>query len=452
MGASYGKKAGSRRESARFDSAHARFRDNDLVIRTTSFNTAVTVNAPLDEVTHFGKAKTVDVIRVKKGTYEEHGAIAGNISVAQGKVNLASGASVSNIVVSALSYTDSTGEEQVVTPETEKTEVEVSGGSTINVVLVDESASSISLDDITQGDVTKVDYDENAAAIIGSQPFASLDDAIAAAEKGDTIVLLKDAAVTTKDAYFDTYNAGKACFAFDKSITLDGNGKTLTATGNGGGYVFYFMNSFENVKAKFVVKNLELVSTGIQSVVMTNQWDDNAPLNDLIELTNVDVTCDGECVYANGFTSVVAEGSRFKQNGKYASGKDPVYYSAIIVGYAGTVTLRDCKVETFENGVATFPSGGTINLYNTKIEANAENENSFAFWSRIGNGLEWADSIINVFSGEYIGAFKLSDTSNQHDASIHIYGGSFDHDPSAYVNQGAYNVTRQGSVWNVSEK
>ncbi len=68
----------------------------DVVIRTNSLLTDVTVNAPLDEVAHYGKAKSVNVVAVKPSSYSEKGTVS-FLEVTEGRVVLAKEAVVDTL-------------------------------------------------------------------------------------------------------------------------------------------------------------------------------------------------------------------------------------------------------------------------------------------------------------------------------------------------------------------
>lgn len=63
-----------------------------------------------------------------------------------------------------------------------------------------------------------------AEAEINGQPYATLAEALAKAQNGQTVKLLKDITVTV--------NGQTPIYTIDKDITLDGNGKTITAEGS----------------------------------------------------------------------------------------------------------------------------------------------------------------------------------------------------------------------------
>lgn len=67
------------------------------------------------------------------------------------------------------------------------------------------------------------DVGTKAEAEIDGQPYATLADALAKAQNGQTVKLLKNINVTV--------NGQASIYTIDKDITLDGNGKTITANG-----------------------------------------------------------------------------------------------------------------------------------------------------------------------------------------------------------------------------
>ena len=244
--------------------------------------------------------------------------------------------------------------------------------------------------------------------------------------------------------------------SIDYDVIIDGNGHTITApNGQGGGHYAIQINEEGAQQALDVtIANLTLVTSGYQVSVMA--------LGDLYEgttiLDNVNITGDGECVYSNGHITVNAVDSTFTQNGQYVAGKDHVYYTALTVGYGGTLNAENCTVTSANNGAAQFPSGGTIELTNTNITATTEGR--YALWARCEDYASYpeycTDSIINVYGGTITGALYVTDkypaghAKDVYVGKINVYGGTFDHDPTAYVASGYMAVENEGT-WTVVE-
>jgi len=68
----------------------------NVVIRSNSEKTVVTIDAPKDVVTHYGAAKTVNVIAVADSSYHEYGTV-GLISVTSGRIELTADSEVVGI-------------------------------------------------------------------------------------------------------------------------------------------------------------------------------------------------------------------------------------------------------------------------------------------------------------------------------------------------------------------
>lgn len=275
-------------------------------------------------------------------------------------------------------------------------------------------------------------------AKIGNVEYTTLEAAIEAAEDGDTITLIAD---VTKIA--DITSGG--VYTIGKSLTIDGQNHTVTVAGSGKGYAFNFTDEAAAKALNCTIQNMVLSTTGYQVAILLN-GDYYSTLN----VNHVNVTCDGECIYSNGHETVNATNCVFTHDGQYAENKDPVYYSALIVGYGGDIVVENCSVTSFGNGAATFPSGGSVTMTNTNIsidEASSVNENAgYAMWARnedYTNLPEYCeDSVITFNSGNVVGAFgitdkyKAGDASNRYESKIVITGGKFDHDPTAYVATG----------------
>ena len=285
------------------------------------------------------------------------------------------------------------------------------------------------------GDVWKAQVVPAEASVTDSDGvttnYETLTEAVEAANDGDIIELLANISITST-------------VKIEKSLSIDGKNHKITATKSGSDY-YAIMLDDNNVKKQLNVSigNLTLNTTGYQVAFFAN-----GDYNSTASLNNVDITCDGECVYSNGRAAVTVTNCDFLHEGIYAEGKDPVYYSALIVGYGAELNVKDSTVHSFANGACTFPSGGTVTLENTDITissvANSENA-GYALWSRnedYTNHPEYCkDSIIEVKSGRISGGFKITDKytsgdNNKYDAIITLTGGSYSVDPTDYVASG----------------
>ncbi len=71
----------------------------EVIIRTNSSATTLTINAATDTVHHYGAIASVNVIACAPSSYHENGQVKGNIVVEQGRVEVAANATVSGAVL-----------------------------------------------------------------------------------------------------------------------------------------------------------------------------------------------------------------------------------------------------------------------------------------------------------------------------------------------------------------
>ena len=252
-------------------------------------------------------------------------------------------------------------------------------------------------------------------AQIGETKYASLQAAINAAEDGDTITILRDFTVTSADAADPDENGEGDIFFIGKSLTIDGNDNTITINdsehlGNWG------FNIYPASSIVVTINDLTIKATGVQSVITPDSDTPNGreDYEVTVNLNSVDITGDGECVYANATkTTVNATNCTFVRKGIYkaSEARDHVYYSAVIVGYGGSVNLTGCNITSTAYGIATFPSGGsiaTVSATDTNVTIVEKAGGGYdvaapaAIWSRIGNGdAETGDANISIASGTY---------------------------------------------------
>ena len=212
----------------------------NVVIRTNSYSTVLTIDAENDTVTHYGKANKIDITAVDNNNcYNEHGDITGNINLEKGKVvvhkDCSAGAVVINMTaaelatVTTLSADNSANKEVPIILNTS----EVLWGANPNNGLINPTTNNI-IYSSTGGTLpenfdTMTDEQKEAAiataseelvqgvAAIKNANYATLQEAVEAAVDGDTIVLL------------DNINLSKNVgLLINKTITLNMNEKTIT--------------------------------------------------------------------------------------------------------------------------------------------------------------------------------------------------------------------------------
>ncbi len=296
-------------------------------------------------------------------------------------------------------------------------------------------------------DIEGYDYKVGIAPVaqIGddaTKQFTTLQAAIDAAQDGETVVLLRDISLTNDDV-----PSGKdRFFEINKGITIDGNGNTITATypnayNSKVWYVFEFVDGENNV-LNWGLKDLTINSTGLQAAVMVNS--DSAST---LTASGLTITTDGECLYDNGPARTVMTNCQLNHRGYYRPDRDTginrTYFSAVMVGYSGQVELHDCAVTTTDNGIATFPTGSTISLYNTTVTVDNSTvakhvDETSALWAAVTSGYTHelaVSSVIHVYSGSKIlGTVRASNTDAVKSAKVIAHEGSiFSDDIGAYA-------------------
>ena len=168
--------------------------ERNIIVHTDSFDTKITIDGVNDEVKHYGKAKEIDIIHVKMGTYTEYGNVLGNINLSNGKVKVETDGCVSNIIIKELTDSNNT----IVKPEGDSDiSIEINNS---NVSTVGSTIANIKTNDVVCGtnanSVTKIDYFDsrynNIEAIIGDKQYSSILDAFSNVKNGETVTLIKN--------------------------------------------------------------------------------------------------------------------------------------------------------------------------------------------------------------------------------------------------------------------
>lgn len=307
-------------------------------IRTTGdaqsviFNTnggGLTVNAPNDNVNHYGSASYVDIVAVANNSYHEFG-MAAAVQVAQGRFVAESTAKVIRVHAAA----------QNITLEAKKGAVvaEYTKASTVSEIKVNGTTKA----EATNSDNIKTDSDEvinfageNGVVEAKGFQFNDLQSAINVAKDGDTVKLL------------DNLVIDRTTVVNGKKITLDMNGKTISNT----------VDIWEN-HSKYdwsmisVQKGAELTITGNGAL--------SAKANDCYA---VDIQDGSKCTIENGtfvgniHAVYVLEGELTVNGGHFSiiqpNGSHPYGF------------LLNCYDANRENGTAKITvTGGTFERFN----------------------------------------------------------------------------------------
>jgi len=236
-----------------------------------------------------------------------------------------------------------------------------------------------------------------AVARIGDKLFASLDAAAAAAQPGDTVVLLQDI----------TYGEDRSVAIFDPGFALNLNGHTVTT--NSTVSVTLSNNGYQASAICFATYDASSISNG---TIVTAYG---------AGLYAAATTCTLDNVTINANTLDVQATSE--------------YSSAIRITTAGTVIINSGSYTGY-NAIAVSNSGGAFVI-------NGGTFNGRIFFSTGTDSGKTKSITINggTFNGEFV---------NPNKGTLVIRGGSFDHDPTAYLAEG-YVASYSNGIWTVDQ-
>ena len=174
---------------------------------------------------------------------------------------------------------------------------------------------------------------DNPEAAIGSTGYATLKDAIDAAQAGDTVTLMKDVDMR---AYF---SATSTRFPISRSITIDGQDHTITVGGRGFGVG---MNATSNIDVTF--KDVTVANSGSDARCIDTRGNLNSLTLDHVTLdtngasgTTQPLTIGGN--QSSTATVVIKNGSKIQTN------DDGTAYYAIITFNPVNMTITDSTIK-----------------------------------------------------------------------------------------------------------
>ena len=200
----------------------------NVIICTNDFDTVITVNAEKDVVKHYGDVKEVNIVKVAPSSYHEFGTVANNINVAYGKVELETGAVVSNVVVKEL---------ENVVHTSENVKVAVSNGAKADYVISEVSGVLVAVEGAGASNVSKLEDVSGKAVAIGTKTYDTIENAWTELTNNDSLLLLADCN-TTATLYIPE----------NTNVTIDLNGHNITSSAR----VFYINQENSSLEVKGV--------------------------------------------------------------------------------------------------------------------------------------------------------------------------------------------------------
>ncbi|MBR1867493.1 MAG: right-handed parallel beta-helix repeat-containing protein [Clostridia bacterium] len=254
--------------------------------------------------------------------------------------------------------------------------------------------------------------------------YADFAQALATAQNGETVKLMKDLTLNAS-------NTG--AIEISKSIIFDGNGKTLTVSGNYKANTFgLYINSSENISA--TVENLNIKATGVERAIRFNG-------NAGGTVKNVKITCDGVGIHVKGTGDVDIDGVNViatpVDNEKYSAHKR----SGVVVGSAVTVTMTNSNI-TAINGEKTDDT----RFWGKAVYVGYGAKGTLILQSRNTINGDFGLAIDGSENSSILNYIIVKDDNNVNGAigspsggsykHIEIMGGTFDNDPTTYLAEG----------------
>lgn len=382
-----------------------------VVIRTNSLDTVVAVNSEKDEVVHYGNAKEVDILKVKKGTYFEYGNVLGNINVAYGFVSLKEGSSVQNVVVKELTI----GNDTVTPTNSSDFKVTVASGASINMVISNVAEVKVSVDGANASEVPSVTKNEENKAYIGKTGYASYDLAIENAKDGDIITLMEDTngcldnLLQKNDAKIVTLDLNGFCFTTSEYATVYANRSMIVKNGK---LVYVGANGIYDGSEKFTrpaIQVNENASLTLEAVEFTSGSYGISSLGNAASVTikNSTVIASGMVLATNNAESsnikITIDSSTLKSTSYTYNGSTCDDTCALLLNTAGTLNVNNSLIEGGAQGVIVRAGNAVIENSEIKARLGAECKVSFCAnekWTN-GNNLMHGALIVGDWSTSY---------------------------------------------------
>ena len=326
----------------------------DVVIRTNSASTNLTINAPLDTVTHYDEVGNVEIIDVDPNhSYHEHGTITGQLKIAKGHLVIESTASVPVVKVSATQSSDFS--------------IESSYSGTLGVIVADDPAVLVvngENKNITVTATTGVMGSESQNAEAYSAEKGFLNDWQSIFGEGGEITLLKDVTLTTRRTLANKINIKINLNKHTIAYTTSNQSRAFTVTD--GAYL-----KLENGSLNFTLNS----SSGAHASIAIESAAS-------VELVDIDYQTDGAALFVIGDAATVivknstivakvyAVGTNANNNSNYNVNINLINStlkgcSPVLINVPGILNIDNCDIIGEMHGVIV--RGGTATIKNSRI-------------------------------------------------------------------------------------
>ena len=316
-------------------------------------------------------------------------------------------------------------------------------------------------------------------AKIGEKGYATLIDAVAAVQDGETITLVADEIFTETNRCDNGGWWDGLAYSGDKSFTIDLGGYTIKQDGSLNDYLMWIKN--DGAKANTITlkngtmdagttaysafatasSNKQTITVNLENINLINNISNGAVVKARggsvlnvkagTVITGKDSYVGIEAVGNNTVVNVY-DGAKIYQNGTSS------YVGAIIgASYNATLNIYGGEGKSAKCGIIVMSTGATINVSGGDWTANGDGTvaggNQGVLVSQNNrNEKGWAcKSILNVTGGTFKGGYDcwgMGPGQEPDDAQINISGGNFNANPASYLVNG-YKTSESNGVYNV---
>ena len=316
-------------------------------------------------------------------------------------------------------------------------------------------------------------------AKIGEKGYATLIDAVAAVQDGETITLVADEVFTETNRSNNSGYWDGLAYSGDKSFTIDLGGYTISQNGSLNDYLVWIKNdgskpntiTFKNGtmdagKTAYCAiatasTNAQKLTVNLENINLINNISNGAVVK-ARGGSELNVKAGTVITGKNSYTGIEAagtntvvnvyEGAEIYQNGTSS-------YVGAIAGASQNATLNifGGKGKSAKCGIIVMSTGAVVNVSGGEWTANGDGTvaggNQAVLVSQ-NNRYEtsWArKSILNVTGGTFKGGYDCWGSGpgqEPDDAQINISGGNFNANPASYLVNG-YKTSESNGVYNV---